>query len=101
MEIELKDFLNETKLEVANIFAALGLGKINEKIDSSVKDAIKETKGKIGVMSSINTLGIISPKKILVAGLGPKNKLTTDVVRSVTGKILTIQDFELFEQFSP
>jgi len=26
----------------------LGLGKVNEKINSSVKDAVKETKGKIG-----------------------------------------------------
>ncbi len=64
-----------------------GLGKINEKINVSVKDAIKETKGKIGVMSIVNTLGIISPKKILIAGLGPKNKLSTDVLRNVSGKI--------------
>jgi len=65
----------------------LGLGKINEKINSSVKDAVKETKGKIGGISIVSTLGIISPKNILIAGLGPKNKLTTDVLRNVSGKI--------------
>ena len=64
-----------------------GLGKINEKINTSVKEAVKETKGKIGSMSIVNTLGIISPKKILIAGLGPKNKLSTDVLRNVSGKI--------------
>jgi len=65
----------------------LGLGKINEKINSSVKEAVKETKGKIGGISIVNTLGIITPKNILIAGLGPKNKLTTDVLRNVSGKI--------------
>ncbi len=65
----------------------LGLRKINEKINSSVKDAIKETKGKIGGISIVSTLGIIPPKNILIAGLGPKNKLSTDVLRNVSGKI--------------
>jgi leucyl aminopeptidase len=65
----------------------LGLGKINEKINSSLKDAVKETKGKIGGISIVSTLGIISPKNILIAGLGPKNKLSSDVLRNVSGKI--------------
>jgi len=65
----------------------LGLGKINEKINSSLKDAVKETKGKIGGISIVSTLGIISPKNILIAGLGPKNRLSTDVLRNVSGKI--------------
>jgi len=65
----------------------LGLGKINEKINSSVKEAVKETKGKIGGISIVSTLGIIPPKKILIAGIGPKNKLSTDVLRNVSGKI--------------
>jgi leucyl aminopeptidase len=64
-----------------------GLGKINEKINASVKESVKETKGKSGAMSIVNTLGIISPKKILIVGLGPKNKLSTDVLRNVSGKI--------------
>lgn len=66
---------------------AFGLGKINEKIDDSIKEAIKETDGKIGTISIVNTLGIISPKRIMIVGLGPKNKLSTDVLRDVSGKI--------------
>jgi len=65
----------------------LGLGKIHEKINSSVKGSIKETKGKVGEISIIQTLGITPANKILIAGLGPKNKLSTDVLRNVTGKI--------------
>jgi leucyl aminopeptidase len=65
----------------------LGLGKIHEKINSSVKESVKETKGKIGELSIIQTLGIIPAKKILIAGLGPRNKISTDVLRNVTGKI--------------
>lgn len=65
----------------------LGLGKIHEKINSSVKESIKETKGKVGEISIIQTLGMTPAIKILIAGLGPKNKLSTDVLRNVTGKI--------------
>ena len=65
----------------------MGLGKTNGKIITSVKEAVKETKGKIGNFSIVNTLGIIPPKKILIAGLGPKKKLSTDVLRNVSGKI--------------
>jgi leucyl aminopeptidase len=65
----------------------LGLGKINEKINASVKESLKETKGKKGTISIVNTLGFIPAKKIILAGLGPKNKLTTDVLRDVSGKI--------------
>ncbi len=64
-----------------------GIEKINEKINTALKDAVKETKGKIGTMSTISTLGLISPKKILIVGLGPKNKLSSDVIRNVSGKI--------------
>ena len=64
-----------------------GLRKINEKIDDSIKEAIKETNGKIGTISIVNTLGIISPKRIMIVGLGPKNKLSTDVLRDISGKI--------------
>src|SRR3989338_6291704 len=65
----------------------IGLGKIHEKINSSVKESIKEIKGKVGEISIIQTLGITPANKILIAGLGPKNKLSTDVLRNVTGKI--------------
>jgi leucyl aminopeptidase len=65
----------------------LGLGKIDEKINSTIKEAVKETKGKVGEIAIIYSLGNIPAKKILIAGLGPKNKLSADVLRNVTGKI--------------
>ena len=65
----------------------LGLGKINTKINAAIKDAVTENKGKVGNLSIINTLETISPKKILIAGIGNKNKLSADVLRSVSGKI--------------
>ena len=65
----------------------LGLGKLNPKISSAVKQSAKETKGKQGTLSIIHTHGMMPAEKILIAGLGPKNKLTADVIRIVCGKI--------------
>ena len=65
----------------------LSLGKIDAKINFSIKEAVKETKGKTGEIAIIYSLGNIPAKKILIAGLGPKNKLSADVLRNVTGKI--------------
>lgn len=79
----------------------LGLGKIHEKIKSSVKESIKEIKGKAGEISIIQTLGITPANKILIAGLGTKSKLTTDVLRNISGKIaqkvrsLGLQEFSI------
>ena len=65
----------------------LGLGKINSKINDAVKDGIKEIKGKVGELAIIQTYRMIPAKRILIAGLGPKNKVTLDVLRIVAGKI--------------
>ncbi len=64
-----------------------GLGKMNEKINIIIKEAVKEIKGKNGAIAIVNTFGMISPKKILIAGLGQRKKLSVDVLRDVTGKI--------------
>ncbi len=64
-----------------------GLGKMNEKINITIKEAVKEIKGKNGAIAIVNTFGMISPKKILIAGLGQRKKLSVDVLRDVTGKI--------------
>ena len=65
----------------------LGLGSINSKIDSEIKQSIKETEGKIGKLSIINTLGLSPAKKILLAGLGNKKKISNDSLRFCSGKI--------------
>lgn len=65
----------------------LGLGKINSKINALVKQSLKEIKGKVNDLSIIQTLNEMPAQKILIAGLGPKNKLTLDVLRRVSGII--------------
>ncbi len=65
----------------------LGLGKINSRINSAIKQSIKETEGKIGKLSIINTLDSLPAKKILLAGLGSKKKISNDSLRYVSGKI--------------
>ncbi|HXV37997.1 MAG TPA: M17 family peptidase N-terminal domain-containing protein, partial [Nitrosopumilaceae archaeon] len=79
----------------------LGLGKFDTKINSTIKEAVKETKGKVGEIAIIYSLGNTPAKKILIVGLGPKNKLSADVLRNVTGKVaqkvrsLGLSDFSI------
>ena len=67
----------------------LGLKKINPKIDAALGQSLKETEGKLGKLSIINTLGNAKAKRILIAGLGEKDKITHDTIRFVSGKIAT------------
>lgn len=79
----------------------IGLGKLNPKLNGAVKQSLKEIKGKIGDLSIIQTFGTIPANKILLAGIGPKNKITTDILRIVSGNIsqkvrsLGISEFSL------
>jgi leucyl aminopeptidase len=78
-----------------------GLGKLDSKIENAVKESIHEMEGKIGKISIINTLDKIPAKRILLAGLGEKDKITNDTIRFVTGKIaqrareLNLSDFSI------
>jgi len=65
----------------------IGLGKIDSKIDQAIKESIGEMEGKFGKISIINTLNKIPAKRILLAGLGQKEKISNDSVRFVSGKI--------------
>jgi leucyl aminopeptidase len=64
-----------------------GFSKIDSKLSSAVRQACKETKGKIGSISIIHTHGLIPAQRILVVGLGPQNKTTHESVRLASGKI--------------
>ena len=66
---------------------AIGLGKFNKKIDQSISQSVKELGGKKGKIAIIHSHKEISSERILIAGLGKKNKLTSDVIRDVTGNI--------------
>ncbi|MDX1533231.1 MAG: M17 family peptidase N-terminal domain-containing protein, partial [Nitrosopumilaceae archaeon] len=65
----------------------IGLGKTDSKIDQAIRESINEMEGKFGKISIINTLGKIPAKRILLAGLGQKEKINNDSFRFVAGKI--------------
>ena len=79
---------------------AIGLGKLNKKIDQIISQSVKEIKGKKGKISIIHSHNEIPSERVLIAGLGKKNKLTSDVIRDVTG-IITKKIHELeIKEFS-
>ncbi len=65
----------------------LGFAKTNQKLTESVKEAVKETKAKLGAISIVHTHGMIPAQRILVAGLGPRHKATHESFRTTAGKI--------------
>ena len=66
---------------------AIGLEKFNKKIDQTISQSLQEIKGKKGKIAIIHSHKEIASERILIAGLGKKNKLTSDVIRDVTGNI--------------
>ncbi|MBC8250274.1 MAG: leucyl aminopeptidase [Candidatus Nitrosopelagicus sp.] len=78
----------------------IGLGKLNKKIDQTISQTVKEINGKKGKISIIHSHKEIPSERVLIAGLGKKNKLTSDVIRDVTG-IITKKIHELkIKEFS-
>jgi leucyl aminopeptidase len=65
----------------------MGFPKIDQKLVNSIKEAVKETKAKLGAISIIHTHGLIPAQRILVAGLGPRDKITHESLRVTSGKI--------------
>ncbi|HXV51380.1 MAG TPA: leucyl aminopeptidase [Nitrosopumilaceae archaeon] len=65
----------------------LGLPKLPAKLDAAVKQSIKESQGKFESISIIHTHQLIAAEKLVIVGLGKKQKTTTDSIRMVAGKI--------------
>ena len=63
---------------------ALGLGEIDGVIAKAVRQSVRETGGRLGRISVLNTLGRIPASRILVAGLG--GDVTTDAFRFAAGR---------------
>ena len=79
---------------------AIGLSKLNKKIDQTISQSIKEINGEKGKISIIHSHKEIPSERVLIAGLGKKNKFTSDVIRDVTG-IITKKIHELkIKEFS-
>jgi len=64
----------------------LGLEKIDFKITPAIKQSINDMGGKFGKIVVIPTLDRTT-QRILVAGLGKREKFTNDTIRFVSGKI--------------
>ena len=71
---------------VENSNRILGLGKINTKSLSAIKQSIDDLGGKIGKLQII-PIPEGNAKRILIAGLGKKEEITNDTIRFVSGKI--------------
>ena len=65
----------------------LGLSNQNKKIKDAILQSVKETKGKKNSITIIHSHNEGPYERILIAGLGKKNKLTLDVIRDVAGNI--------------
>ena len=65
----------------------LGFPKTAQKLTEAVREAVKETKAKLGAISIIHTHGLIPAQRILVAGLGSRHKITHESLRITSGKI--------------
>ncbi len=65
----------------------LGLNKISSKITSSIKQSLIDMNGESGKITVVPTNNKMPAKRILLAGIGKKEKITNDTIRFVSGKI--------------
>jgi len=65
----------------------LGLNKIDSEISSSVKQSLKDNGGVLSRVTVVPTNNKTNAKRILLAGIGKKEKITNDTIRFVSGKI--------------
>jgi len=65
----------------------LGLNNVSSKIISSIKQSLKDLNGGMGKITIVPTNNKTPAKRILLAGIGKKEKITNDTIRFVSGKI--------------
>ncbi|HUT05131.1 MAG TPA: leucyl aminopeptidase [Nitrosopumilaceae archaeon] len=65
----------------------LGLNNISSKITFSIKQSLKDMNGELGKITVVPTNNKTQAKRILLAGIGKKEKITNDTIRFVSGKI--------------
>ena len=53
---------------------AIGLGKLNKKIDQTISQSVKEINGKKGKISIIHSHKEIPSERVLIAGLGEEEE---------------------------
>lgn len=65
----------------------IGLPSIEQKLGFSVRQACKETGGKLGSISIVHTQKSIPAERIVIVGVGPRNKITHEQIRLAAGKL--------------
>jgi len=65
----------------------LGLGTYDAKTTSAINQSLKDMEGKLGRISVIPIPGKNPAQRILLAGIGKKENLTSDTIRHISGKI--------------
>ena len=65
----------------------LGLDKTSPKIDFSIKQSLKDINGEFDKFVIVPTNNQTPAKRILLAGIGKKEKITKDTFRFISGKI--------------
>lgn len=78
----------------------LGFNKINSKIIDSVKQSLRDNGGVLGRVTILPTINKISAKRILLVGIGKKEKITNDTIRFVSGKIAQKADELKLKEFA-
>ncbi len=72
-------------LENSNV--VLGLGNFDTKTTSVINQTLKDMEGKLGRLSIIPLSEKNAIQRILLAGIGKKEEITRDTIRSISGKI--------------
>ena len=84
----------ETDALVVNLFEGVtspagGTGAVDRALDGAISALIadREITGRQGETVTIHTFGKLPAKRVVVAGLGKREKFDTDVVRAVSGGV--------------
>ncbi|MXY59892.1 MAG: leucyl aminopeptidase, partial [Chloroflexi bacterium] len=79
---------------VVNLFEGVttpggGTGAVDGALDGAISALIadKEITGKQGETATIHTFGKLPARRVVIAGLGKRERFNTDVVRSVSGGV--------------
>ena len=85
----------DTPALVVNLFRGVkkpggATGAVDQALDGLISQLINdgEIKGAMGETTLIHTLGKIKPSRVLVVGLGPKDKFDVQVVRRVSAEVV-------------
>ena len=85
----------KTPALVVNLFKGVkkpggATGAVDKALDGAISRLIREgeIKGAQGSISMLHTLGKIAPDRVVVAGLGARDKLDAQVVRQVSGDVV-------------